>query len=123
MSAGQNQPIFRRFTRLLPVALDVFLLATDDITALGFYTLARTTEIQDIVNDPDPAAGLRYEIRLLKNGIDTGRGWFTTGLSPASAGRVAIGPVAIGPSNIAFSVAQRLGALTATSFVVKFSGV
>lgn len=122
MSSQANIPIFRRFTRLLPVALDAFLLATDDITALGFYTLAGTRDLLDIVNSPDPGA-LRYEIRLLKNGIDTGRSWFSDTLNPASAGRVAIGPVAIGAGNISFSVAQRLGALTAYSFVIKLSGV
>lgn len=122
MSAQATIPIFRRFTRLLPVALDVFLLATDDITALGFYNLAGTRDLLDIVNDPDPAA-LRYEIRLLKNGIDTGRSWFSTGLNPASSGRIAIGPVPIAAGNISFAVAQRLGALTAYSFVIKLSGV
>ena len=116
-----NIPLFRRWTRALPAALDTFALSTDDITALGFYTLAGTRELQDIVSDPDPAA-LRYEIRLLKNGIDTGRAWFSQGLNPASAGRVAIGPVPISAGNIAFSVAQRAGALTAYSFVTKLSG-
>ncbi len=123
MSAQADIPIFRRFTRAAPAALDVFLLATDDITALGFYTLAGTRVLLDMVNSPDPAAGLRYEVRLLKNGVDTGRSWFSDTLSPASAGRVAIGPVPIGAGNIAFSVAQRLGALTAYSFVIKLSGV
>lgn len=117
-------PIFRRWTRATPAALDTFALATDDITALGFYAITRTVELQDIVSDPAPAGGVRYEIRLLKNGIPTGRQWFSTGLDPASAGRVAIGPVTIaGPSNINFDVAQRSGALAAYNFVTKFSGV
>lgn len=111
-------PIFRRWTRAAPGALDVFALATDDITALGFYTLGGNNSIIDIVSDPDPGA-LRYEIRLFKNGIDTGRSWFSSSLNPGSAGRVAVGPVDISPGNIAFNVAQRAGALTAYSFVVK----
>jgi len=114
-------PIFRRFTRAVPGALNVFLLATDDITTETSYLLAQQTNLLDIVNDPDPAAGLRYEIRLFKNGIDTGRGWFSTSISPASAGRVAIGPVTMKAGRMAFAIAQRAGALTVYSIVVKLS--
>jgi len=117
-------PIFRRWTRAAPAALDTFALATDDITALGFYSTTRTITMQDMVSDPAPAAGIRYEIRLLKNGIPTGRSWFSASLDPASAGRVAIGPIDIlGPTNINFDVAQRAGALAAYNFLTKFSGV
>lgn len=123
MSSQAVIPIFRRWTRAAPAALDAFALATDDLTTpQTFYALAGTRDLQDIVSDPDPAA-LRYEIRLLKNGIDTGRAWFSQGLNAGSAGRVAIGPVTIGAGNVGFSVAQRAGALTAYSFVTKFSGV
>ncbi len=114
-------PIWRRWTRAAPGALDVFALATDDVTTLGFYTLSQRNDILDMLNDPDPAAGLRYEIDILKNGIPTGRNFFTTAMSSASAGRGAIGPLGVGAGNINFSVAQRAGALTATSFIVKFA--
>jgi len=113
-------PLFRRWTRAAPGALDVFALSTDDITAETNYLLAGMTELQDLVSDPDPGA-LRYEIRLFKNGIDTGRSWFSQGLNPGSAGRVAIGPVSMKPGKVSFSVAQRAGALAAYSFVSKFS--
>jgi len=117
-------PIFRRWTRAAPGALDVFALATDDITALGFYSTTRTITLQDLVSDPAPGAGVAYEVRLLKNGIPTGRSFFSRSLDPASAGRVAIGPIdIIGPTNMNFDVAQRLGALAAYSFLTKFSGV
>lgn len=113
-------PIFRRWTRAAPAALDVFAFATDDITAETNYLLSQVTELQDLVSDPDPGA-LRYEIRLFKNGIDSGRAFFSQGLNPASAGRVAIGPVRMSPGKLSFSVAQRSGALTAYSFVTKLS--
>lgn len=113
-------PIFRRWTRAAPGALDVFALATDDITAETNYLLSEMTDLQDLVSDPDPGA-LRYEIRLFKNGIDSGRAFFSQGLNPGSAGRVAVGPLRMKPGKVSFSVAQRAGALTAYSFVSKFS--
>lgn len=115
-------PIFRRFTRAAPAALDVFAFCTDDVSALTFYQLAGPNALLDLVNDPDPAAGLRYQVSLFRNSLDTGRSWFSNSLSAASAGRVAVGPVDIkGPSQIQLNVAQRAGALTAQSFVVKLA--
>ena len=113
-------PLIRRYTRAVPAALDVFVNATDDVTSLSFTRIPSPNSILDILNDPDPAA-LRYEIRLQKEGIETGRGFFTTSLNPASAGRVAVGPINISPANYMYAVAQRAGALTATSFIVKYA--
>lgn len=112
-------PIFRRWTRAAPGALDVFAFASDDVTALTFYNLAVNNQILDIVSDPAPGAGVAYEIALFKNGLDTGRHWFSRTLDPASAGRVAIGPVDIAAGQMQFNVAQRLGALAAYNFVTK----
>jgi len=112
-------PLFRRFTRAAPGALNVFAFATDDITTLAFYNNAKPNQILDMVNDPQPAATLRYEIALFKNGLDTGRHFFTDSLNPNTAGRVAVGPIDITPGQVQFAVAQRFGALTAFSFVVK----
>lgn len=80
-------PLTRRYTRAAPGALDVFANATDDITAQAFARIPAPNSILDMLNDPDPAAGLRYEIQLLKEGIQTGRGFFTNSMSAASAGR------------------------------------
>jgi len=112
-------PIFRRWTRAAPGALDVFAFSTDDVTALTFYQLAAVNQLLDIVTDPAPGAGVRYEIALFKNGLDTGRHWFTNSLDAASAGRVAIGPVDLLPGQMQMSVAQRAGALAAVNFVTK----
>jgi len=113
-------PVIRRFTRATPASLDQFAFATDDITGLTFYLATKRNQILDIVNDPDPPAGARYEIALYKNGVDTGRRFFSTSLSPASAGRIAIGPIDIEPGQIQFNVAQRAGTLSSYSFIVKF---
>lgn len=114
-------PIWRRFTRAAPGALNVFAFATDDITTLAFYRLQNSNTILDILSDPAPGAGVAYQVDLWKNGIATGRSFFSRTLDPASAGRAAIGPVdIIGPADSAFNVSQVLGALAAYNFVVKF---
>jgi len=113
-------PIFRRWTRVLPIALGAFIPATDDITTQSFYNNVGANEVLDAVNDPQPAATLRYEIAMFRNGIDTGRHFFTDSMNPGSAGRPSVGPIDIQPGQIQFSVAQRFGALTATSFLIKF---
>ena len=116
-----NVTLIRRFTRAAPGALNVFAFATDDVTGLTFIRVSSNNAILDIVNDPDPAGGLNYQIRILKNTIDTGRYFSTFSLSPLSAGRVAVGPIALSAGDYYFSVAQTLGGVAATSFLVKFA--
>ena len=64
-------PVIRRYTLAAPAALNVFNNLTDDETGLTQYLILTGNTILDIVNDPDPAAGLRYEFVLLKNGNQT----------------------------------------------------
>jgi len=113
-------PIFRRWTFAQPAALNAFALATDDITAETNYLLATQNELLDMVSDPAPGAGVAYEVDMMKNGIPNGRNFFSRSLDPASAGRVAIGPISLLAGKIQFNVAQRLGALAAYSFLSKF---
>ncbi len=114
-------PIQRRYTRALPLALNAFLPATDDLTTATETLLTTPNAILDYVNGPDPAAGLLYTARLIKNGIDTGITAFSTNSSAASAGRSAIGPIDVQSGNVSWSVAQTLGALAAYSFIVKYA--
>lgn len=114
-------PIQRRYTLAAPAALNVFGNMTDDRTTQAQFTLLGNNEIMDFVNDPDPAAGLRYEFRLLKNGQETPVGIFSTSISPTTAGRVAVGPISMSPGQYIWSGAQRAGALTATSILVKYA--
>ncbi len=122
MSQNGNQliPIMRRYTRILPVSLNTDVLATDDETGLGVQQLNRANVILDIFSAPQPAAGVNYEIRLLKNNIQTGRTFYSVASDPASAGRANVGPIALASGQIAYQVRQVLGALTAYSFVVKY---
>lgn len=113
-------PIFRRFTRAAPGALNVFAFSTDDISTLTFYRMMNNNQLQDVVSDPAPGAGVAYQIEIWKNQISTGRNLFSRTLDPATAGRVAIGPIdIIGPADVGFNVSQVLGALAAYNFAAK----
>jgi len=118
---GDNIPIQRRYTRAAPGALNVDALATDNDTAQAIQQINVDNEIQDMFSSPPPAAGVNYEIRLLKNNVQTGRTYFSEAISPLSAGRSDIGPVPISPGQVAYAVRQTLGALAAYNFVVKYS--
>lgn len=113
-------PVIRRYTLAAPAALNTFGNLTDDVTTQAPFTLFAPNTILDVVNDPDPAAGLRYEFRLLKNGSETPVKIFSSAISPATAGRVAVGPVNMSVGQYIWSGAQRAGALTATSIIVKY---
>jgi len=117
-----NVPTLRRFTRAAPGALAVFAFATDDETGLTFVRITGKNAVVDVVSDPAPAAGIGYQINLWKNGVDTGKRIFSRSIDPASAGRVSVGPIGLGPGDYYFNVAQVLGGLAAYSFVVKFAG-
>tara|TARA_B100001123_G_C15305672_1_gene1022609 strand:- start:1120 stop:1485 length:366 start_codon:yes stop_codon:yes gene_type:complete len=114
-------PVIRRYTLAAPAALNVFNNLTDDETGLTQYLILTNNTILDVVNDPDPGAGLRYEFVLLKNGNQTPVRVFSSTISPATAGRVAIGPINMTAGQYQWSGAQRAGALTATSIIVKYA--
>lgn len=113
-------PVIRRYTLAAPAALNVFGNLTDDVTGQAPFTLFSPNALLDFVNDPDPAAGLRYEFRLTKNGAETQVKAFSTAISPLTAGRVAIGPISMSVGQYIWTGAQRAGALTATSIIVKY---
>jgi hypothetical protein len=68
-------------------------LLTDAITGLTFIQLNIPNTVLDIYNSPDPAVGDFYTDVLQKNSISTGRSFFTSAMSTASAGRAAVGPI------------------------------
>jgi len=122
-------PIMRRYTRAAPAALNQFALATDDVTGLSVQQLNKDNAIIDYVNAPDPGAGLTYESRLLVNNLEAGPAFFSVNSSAASAGRTVPGPLPIavggaaGGKQLSYNVAQGAGALTAYSFIVKYSNL
>ncbi len=73
-------------------ALGTIRPATDVNTDLEDLTLFMPNVVLDIVNTPNPA-NLQVEIQLWKGSKDTGKRYYSTGMDPASAGRIAIGPL------------------------------
>ena len=114
-------PVIRRYTLAAPAALNVFNPLTDDETGLTQYLILTGNAILDVTNDPDPAAGLRYEFVLLKNGNQTPVRIFSSTISPTTAGRVAVGVINKTAGQYQWSGAQRAGALTVTSIIVKYA--
>ena len=114
-------PVIRRYSLAAPAALNVFNPLTDDETGLTQYLILTGNAILDVTNDPDPAAGLRYEFVLLKNGNQTPVRIFSSTISPTTAGRVAVGVINMTAGQYQWSGAQRAGALTATSIIVKYA--
>lgn len=112
-------PVVRRYTLAAPAALNVFNNATDDVTTVATFLILQGNAIQDIVNDPDPAVGLRYEFVLNKNGQQTPVTVFSSSISPTTAGRMSY-QASMSAGNYIWTGAQRAGALTATSFIVKY---
>lgn len=119
MSIGA--PIIKRFNRAAPAALNAFAPATDQETGLTFLRINGSNVLLDVVNSPDPAAGLTYQINIWKNGIDTGRRIFSEAISAASAGRMTVGAIGLSQGDYYFQVAQTAGALTAYNFIVKLA--
>lgn len=97
-----NQPKWRRFT-MAARTINTYGFATDDLTALTELSIPKGAVILDILTD---VAGVPaysgVEIELWKDGMPTGRTWFSQSLNPTSAGRGAIGPVSVTPGRIGF---------------------
>jgi len=116
-------------TQTAAVALNVFGLATDDITGLTITQLNRSNVILDEVSNPIPVAGDVYQDRLLINGLETGVTFFSNSSDPNSAGRVVPGPIpvqvggAAGGKQIAYNCAQSLGVPANYSFLIKYANL
>lgn len=114
-------PVIRRYTLATPSALNVFANLTDDESSQAQFLILSGNTVLDMVNDPDPTSGYRYEFRLAKNGNETPVKAFSTSISPTTAGRTAIGPISMSAGNYSWRGAQRAGTLTATSIIVKYA--
>jgi len=118
------EPIQRRMQNPAAGALNVTVNLTDQVTGLTFIQLNQSNTILDAYNAVDPvAAANTYEYGLNKNSISTGRTFFSTAMSTASAGRAAVGPIRLASGQL-----QMTGTPTGAAFpvgdqniVIKFS--
>jgi len=94
----------------------------DDITGLSFIQMTRPNTLLDMYNDPDPGGVLTFTDEIFKNSISTGRNFFTSAMSTASAGRAAVGPIRLAQGQFQLSSSQTAGVLTrANAVVIKFA--
>jgi len=107
-------------------ALNTPQLLNDQVTGLTFLQLNVPNTILDMYNSPDPAGGVGVDIYqdvLQKNSISTGRTFFTTAMSTASAGRAAVGPIRLASGQLQMESTMTAGvpAVRNNNIVIKFS--
>jgi hypothetical protein len=117
------EPIQRRMDNLTAAAAGVPQLLNDAVTGLTFIQLNIPNTVLDIYNSPDPVAGNSYDNVLQKNSISTGRTFFTTAMSTASAGRAAVGPIRLASGQLQMESTLQAGvaAVGDNSIVIKFA--
>ena len=103
-----------------PAALNAPVFMVDQQTLQNNFLTLTPNVLQDVVNNPDPAAGLLYSFTLVKNGNATAVRAFSSAISPTTAGRVPIGPVNMSSGSYQWQLTQTAGAVTATTILVRY---
>jgi len=124
-------PIMRQYTRAAPLAINTFLLATDDVTGLSVQQLNKDNSIIDYVNAVQPLTTVQFQTRLFINNLEAGPTFFSSNSNPGSAGRTVPGPLNIavggasGGKQLSYSSAQTIlgGGLQAYQFIVKYANM
>ena len=124
-------PIMRQYTRIAPGAINVFALATDDVTGLSVQQLNKDNSIIDYVNAVQPLTTVQFQTRLFINNLEAGPTFFSSNSNPGSAGRTVPGPLNIavggasGGKQLSYSSAQTIlgGGLQAYQFIVKYANM
>ena len=113
-------PILRRFSTTDAGTVNTPQFAEDDETEEKSFLISDNNILLDAVNDPDPATGARYTISIFKAGDQTPTRIYSSGISPSTAGRVAVGPINMSPGKYQVSVKQTAGTAATYSCVLKF---
>jgi len=124
-------PIMRQYTRIAPGAINVFALATDDVTGLSVQQLNKDNSIVDFVNAVQPLTTVQFQTRLFINNLEAGPTFFSSNSNPGSAGRTVPGPLNIavggasGGKQLSYSSAQTIigGGVQAYQFIVKYANM
>ena len=125
-------PIMRQYTRAAPAAaINVFALATDDVTGLSVQQLNKDNSIIDFVNAVQPLTTVQFQTRLFINNLEAGPTFFSSNSNAGSAGRTVPGPLNIavggasGGKQLSYSSAQTIlgGGLQQYQFIVKYANM
>jgi hypothetical protein len=124
-------PIMRQYTRIAPLAINTFLLATDDVTGLSVQQLNKDNSIVDYVNAIQPLTTVQFQTRLFVNNLEAGPTFFSANSNPGSAGRTVPGPINFsvtggsGGKQLSYSSGQTIlgGGLQAYQFIVKYANM
>ena len=124
-------PIMRQYTRIAPGAINVFALATDDVTGLSVQQLNKDNSIIDFVNAVQPLTTVQFQTRLFINNLEAGPTFFSSNSNAGSAGRTVPGPLNIsvggasGGKQLSYSSAQTIlgGGLQAYQFIIKYANM
>jgi len=124
-------PIMRQYTRVAPGAINVFALATDDVTGLSVQQLNKDNSIVDFVNAVQPLTTVQFQTRLFVNNLEAGPTFFSSNSNPGSAGRTVPGPLNIavggasGGKQLSYSSAQTIigGGVQAYQFIIKYANM
>jgi|TARA_R110000823_G_scaffold190734_1_gene322326 hypothetical protein len=113
-------PVQRTYTGT-PVALNSPVFMIDNQTGISSFLTLTPNTLQDLVNNPDPAAGLQYQFTLVKNGNSTSVRAFSNAVSPLTSGRVPIGVVSMSSGSYQWQCTQQgAGAATPTTILVRY---
>jgi hypothetical protein len=121
----------RQYTRIVPLAINTFLLATDDVTGLGVQQLNKDNSIVDFVNAINPLTTVQFQTRLFVNNLEAGPTFFSSNSNSGSAGRTVPGPInfsvggAAGGKQLSYSSGQTVlgGGLQPYQFIVKYANM
>jgi len=124
-------PIMRQYTRAAPGAINVFALATDDVTGLSVQQLNKNNAIIDFVNAVQPLTTVQFQTRLFINNLEAGPTFFSSNSDSSSAGRTVPGPLEIsvsggsGGKQLSYSSAQTIigGGVQNYQFIVKYANM
>lgn len=111
-------PVVRQINQAAAGALNTDVTLLDAQTGLGFQTLGSPNRLVDITNAVDPAAGLTYILKLVRNGREVRR-WTPAQLLTTVDRHVGF-PIDLVAGNIQWVGQQTLGALTAQSYLATF---
>ena len=115
-----DNPQNKRFTFVAPAALNVAVIGIDQESTLAFFVTGQNA-ILDLVNDPDPGAGLLYTYALWHGSTDTGKRWYSNSVSPLSAGRIRPAPLVLSGGQYQIRATQTLGAVAAVNIIVQLA--